>query len=65
MSSGHLQTIYEGGFQNGKLHGFVKSVSSDGKSFEGHYINDKKNGHGKFVWDDYFTFEGNYENDKI
>ena len=39
---------YEGGFIDGKKHGFGTYVWRDSSSYEGWYANDKKEGHGKF-----------------
>jgi hypothetical protein len=50
--------IYEGGFINGKKHGFGIYKWKDGSFYEGWYSEDRKEGHGKFTSSDGKKFEG-------
>lgn len=40
---------YEGGFMDGKKHGFGIYNWVDGSTYEGWYARDKKEGHGRFM----------------
>lgn len=42
------------------MHGYGRSVWSDGRIYEGQYYNDKKHGFGSFCWPDGKKYIGNF-----
>ena len=57
--------VYEGGYLNGRQHGYGTYIWPDGDRYEGEYRNGKKHGHGTFTWADGDRYQGEYRDAKL
>ncbi|PFH35412.1 MORN repeat-containing protein [Besnoitia besnoiti] len=56
--------IYEGGYKDGKRHGFGVLVRRCGSRYEGYFLDDAANGHGKFTHPSGDIYEGQWKYNK-
>ena len=56
--------MYEGEWENNKMHGRGTLVWRDGKRYEGQFVYDKREGHGTFKWKDGRVYEGQWKDGK-
>lgn len=57
-------SIFEGRFEDGKIHGHGRGITSHGEIYQGGFYNDMMQGEGLFQWLDGRTYYGKFENGK-
>lgn len=59
-----VSLIQEGQWENGKLHGYGRSIDFRGNLYLGQYKNGLKEGNGVYMWVSGNIYEGCWKNDK-
>ena len=55
---------YEGGFKNGKFHGYGELICNDGEFYRGNWFDGVRNGWGIQIYPDNSKYHGDWKNDK-